>query len=305
MIEGLLRAQSARFAGVDPLLPAAPAPPAGELLVAALSDGEQVVGVQTRTTHRPGAPQTLWSAMEVRELHPLTGAAGAAGLEALVRRWRRELARRPPGPDSSCVLTWPSRDAEAVAVMLRHGFVPLTVLAARAERVAPRPAPGVEIRLAHRADLDVLVRLALAEVAYATRVGGGVMRPEAERVKYATIGEHLDRGDPIWMAERDGVAVGMAEAWVTDSVPGSWARTRVPAGRWGFVNCVSVVAGARGMGVGRTLMGVVHADLAAEGAERSFLYYNPPNPLSPVFWARQGYRPLWTVWEVRPAIALR
>jgi len=24
-----------------------------------------------------------------------------------------------------------------------------------------------------------------------------------------------------------------------------------------------------------------------------------------VFWPRQGYRPLWTIWEVRPAWALR
>ena len=37
----------------------------------------------------------------------------------------------------------------------------------------------------------------------------------------------------------------------------------------------------------------------------NFLHYNPPNPLSSVFWPRAGYAPLWTLWEVRPARALR
>jgi hypothetical protein len=49
----------------------------------------------------------------------------------------------------------------------------------------------------------------------------------------------------------------------------------------------------------------VHATFAAAGVRGSYLYYNPPNPLSSVFWPRQGYRPLWTVWEARPASALR
>ena len=33
----------------------------------------------------------------------------------------------------------------------------------------------------------------------------------------------------------------------------------------------------------------------------TFLFYHPANPLSPVFWHRQGYRPLWTMWIRRPA----
>jgi hypothetical protein len=48
----------------------------------------------------------------------------------------------------------------------------------------------------------------------------------------------------------------------------------------------------------------LHA-LHRRGATGTFLYFNPPNPLASVFWARQGYRPLWTNWELRPASALR
>jgi hypothetical protein len=45
--------------------------------------------------------------------------------------------------------------------------------------------------------------------------------------------------------------------------------------------------------------------LQPPGTRGTYLYYNPPNPISSVFWPRQGYRPLWTLWEVRPATALR
>jgi predicted N-acetyltransferase YhbS len=76
-------------------------------------------------------------------------------------------------------------------------------------------------------------------------------------------------------------------------------------GRWGYVNCLSVLPGERGVGVGQELMAVAHRELGGAGTVGSFLYYHPSNPLSSVFWARQGYRPLWTTWEVRPAGALR
>ncbi|MGW5051857.1 N-acetyltransferase family protein [Actinokineospora sp. NPDC004072] len=302
ILDALLRAQAARFAGLDPLLPEPAPPPDGGVLTAALPGGERVAGVVVRTLHQPGAAQTLWSARDVRELHPILGGSGGAGMDALLSRWRQRL--EPAGPDSSCVVTWPSRDAEATAPLLAHGFVPLTVLAVRTGR-APTGAGACAVRLAGRADLDALVELAMAEVEYAALVGGGVVRPDARAIKRATVSGHLDRGDPTWIAELDGVAVGMVEAWETDAQPGSWARTRVRAGRWAFVNCLSVLPQARGLGVGRTLMDTAHAALLGPRSAGAFLYYNPPNPLSPTFWARQGYRPLWTVWELRPADALR
>ncbi|MGX7827828.1 GNAT family N-acetyltransferase [Actinokineospora sp. 24-640] len=303
-LDSLMRAQTAHFAAVDPLLPEPTPPPDGEVLTAALPGGDRVAGVVVRTLHQPGAPQTLWSTRDVRELHPVVGPFSGPGLDALLRRWRARLDSEASGPDSACVLTWPSRDAAATAPLLAHGFIPLTVLAVRA--AGPVAAGGVcAVRRATLADVDVLVELAMAEVEYAALVGGGIVRPDALAIKRGTIRTHLDRGDPTWIAELDGVAVAMAEAWETEAVPGSWARTRVPAGRWAFVNCVSVLPSARGIGVGRTLMNTVHADLGTPHSRGSFLYYNPPNPISPTFWARQGYRPLWTVWELRPADALR
>jgi hypothetical protein len=37
----------------------------------------------------------------------------------------------------------------------------------------------------------------------------------------------------------------------------------------------------------------------------TLLHYAVPNPLSVPFWSARGYRPLWTVWEARPAGTLR
>jgi hypothetical protein len=40
---------------------------------------------------------------------------------------------------------------------------------------------------------------------------------------------------------------------------------------------------ARGYGLGQALMSLVHNEFHREGAVGTYLYYNPPNPLSPVF----------------------
>ncbi|HEY0448593.1 GNAT family N-acetyltransferase [Actinophytocola sp.] len=301
----LLQAQTTRFEQVDPLLPAAAAPPDGDVLTAALPDGERVAGVLVRNRFEAGTAPTLWSAREVWELHPLLGATGGAGMDALLRELRRVLERGTHGTDSACLVTWPSRDTEASKPLLAHGFAPLSSLAVRRDGAVPHATADPTIRLASVRDLDVALDLELAELAYSALVGAAVDRPDARTVKRAALTRHLDQGDPVWLAERDGVPVGLAHCRILDVGPGTVTATRLPAGRWGYVNCVSVRPEERGTGVGTRLMAVAHGELARLGAAGTFLYYNPPNPLASVFWPRQGYRPLWTIWEVRPAGALR
>jgi GNAT superfamily N-acetyltransferase len=307
----LLQAQSAHFAGLDPMLPAAVTPPEGDVITTALADGERVAGVLVRTELEPGSIGTLWSALEVWELHPLLGTAGGRGMDALLREWRRIMDRGSSALDSSCVVTWPTRDAEASRALLDHGFLPLSAIAIRTApsmTAVPRRRPArstLSVRRAGRRDAEVVVRLEFAELEYSAMVGGAINRPEALEIKRASVARHLEQGDPVWLAERDGIAIGMAQCWLTDAEPGSWTAIRLPAGRWGYVNCLSVLPGERGTGVGQELMAVAHWELNRLGAVGTFLYYHPPNPLSSVFWARQGYRPLWTTWEIRPAGALR
>ncbi|WP_026422254.1 GNAT family N-acetyltransferase [Actinokineospora inagensis] len=306
MTAPLVRAQSVRFAGLDPLLPAVVEPPPGDVITAALPDGDRVAAVITKTTPAPGTPQTLWSAARVWEMHPLAGATGGAGVDALLRRWPSVLARVSPGRDSSCVVSWPARDVAATSAFLAHGFVPLAVLAVRTG--GPTASGGqtsARVRRAVAGDLDALVVSAMAELEYSALVGGAIPRAGAATIKREALRQHLAQGDPIWIAELDGVPVGHIEGWHTVSTAGSWAETRLRHGRWAYVNCLSVLPSARGSGVGRALTDVAHDELLVAGTAGSFLYYNPPNPVSPVFWARQGYRPLWTVWEIRPASALR
>ena len=66
-----------------------------------------------------------------------------------------------------------------------------------------------------------------------------------------------------------------------------------------------VTAAERGNGIGTALVGQAHQALDSHGVGVSVLNYAAMNPLSGPFWHRMGYRPVWTTWEVRPALALR
>ncbi|WP_158885808.1 GNAT family N-acetyltransferase [Amycolatopsis anabasis] len=298
-----VRAQSTRFAALDPLLPPAREPPSGDRLTARTADGREVFGVLYRRAHR--SAEAMWSPPETWELTPVLGDTGGRGLDALLTAWRARLRRDRPGAESACVLAWPSRDAEAVRVLLNHGLVPESALAVRGPDPADAPPRAdLTVREASAADLEELVDLELAELRYAALLGRASVPADAAEKLAPGIRGNLSRGR-VWLAERGGLTVGMAACRPVSTVEGSTLTGRLPDGRWGFVRTVSVAPAARGNGVGRTLMAVAHRELNGPGTRGTFLFYNPINPLSPVFWHRQGYRPLWTIWSIGPATALR
>ncbi|MBO0839851.1 MAG: GNAT family N-acetyltransferase [Sciscionella sp.] len=312
LLEELLHEQRTRFAAIDPLLPALiqppVEPPAGEVLTANVPGGGQVIGVLTRTEHPPGTLPSLWSAREVFELHPLVGAAGGDGMRALLARWRQLAGPSElPAGDTACLINWPSRDVTATRALLDHGFTPLSVLAVLhplrpTETVAVQ---GVSTRLATERDLEQATELAMAELEYSALVGGAIRRADAESLKRAALSYRLRAGDPVWLAEVDGAAVGLIECRIQLSTVDGTRAWPLPPGSWAYLNCLSVLPRERGRGIGRLLTAVAHRALYAAGARSSHLFYNPPNPISSAFWPRHGYRPLWTTWEVRPASALR
>ncbi len=263
-----------------------------------------MAGVISHKTFDEHSTIRLWSTAQVWELLPLVGTA--QGMDALLTKFRRHLdTHELNDEDSACVVHWPSRDTRAARAFLDHGMVPLSVLAVRLRTPQARVPRTLTIRRATPHDLDSVLELSLAELEYSSYVGSTIVRPEAAVVKRRALAERLANASPIWLAERDGIAVALAECAIVSSEPGTMAAMRLPRGRWGYVNCLSVLPGARGTGIGQQLVAYAHQELHRMGAVGTYLYYNPPNPLSSVFWPRQGYRPLWTVWEVRPASALR
>jgi ribosomal protein S18 acetylase RimI-like enzyme len=303
--ERLLAAQRARFAATDPLVPGPPNVPDGELLTAATASGERVAGVLQTKTHAPATLDLLWSAQRVWQLFPYPGETGTEGVDALLRAWRHRMDAESPGPDSACTVTWPSRDAPAIRAFLRHGMVPISVLAIRTIPPSPEvPPDDVTVRLARPEDFEEVLALTKETFEYTARVTFRE-RPEAMALISPQLRRNLAAGAPIWLAESGGITTSVADCGWIESAPGTWASELLPPGRWGYVNNVATRPGARGNGIGRALMSTVHRDFAGRGAAGTYLYYNPTNPLSSVFWPRQGYRPLWTFWEVQPASALR
>ncbi|WET77216.1 GNAT family N-acetyltransferase [Amycolatopsis sp. QT-25] len=303
----LLDAHRTRFAEIDGLLPEAPPPPVvGERVDAATASGVQVTGVVQRQLHGPDDIPLLWSAADVRQLFPFIGGTGTEGMDVLLRAWRMWMDAESPGEDSSCVVNWPSRDAEAIRAFLDHGLVPMSALAVRTGGRRDDPAvDGVAVRRARQEDFDDVLAMAVSTHDYIGQVATR-HRSNAAELLAPALERALDKDAPLlWLAERDGMVAAFAHAaWVL-SAPGSAEAELLPHGRWGYVNNVVTVAGLRGSGLGRALMSVVHREFTGDGADGTYLYYNPTNPLSSVFWHRQGYRPLWTSWEVHPASALR
>ena len=159
----------------------------------------------------------------------------------------------------------------------------------------------MSVRRAGDSDVEALTRLRLAEWRYTSLVGTAVPRPGARPLLRAEVVRSLRFSGLVWLAEDDGVPAGMAACALASPTPGDSIHGRLAPGRWGYVDTLSVAPEARGGGVGRALMAVAHRELARPGVRGTFLFYHPANPLSPVFWHRQGYRPLWTMWIRRPA----
>ncbi|VVJ21139.1 Uncharacterised protein [Amycolatopsis camponoti] len=302
--EPLLAAHRARFAAVDALLPPAAPPAEGQRLDVATADGTRITGVLQRHRSAPGDVTMLWAAADVRQLFPYFGATGTEGVDLLLRALKGVLEAEEIGDDSSCVVLWPSRDAEAIRAFLDHGLVPLSAVGVR---TAPPvgAAPAVAVRRARPDDFAAALELAAATFDYTGLVAAPRRANTAELLAPA-LRDALAEDEPaVWLAEEDGEIRAVAHcAWI-DATPGSEAAELLPPGRWGYVNNVVTAPGERGGGFGRALMAHVHRELHRGGASRTYLYYNPTNPLASVFWHRQGYRPLWTSWEVRPASALR
>lgn len=315
-----------RWRAVDALLPApgfthgsAPgseSPHCGAELGVAGPDG--LARAAARCEHWAGAPGSLdlsWGAARRFQLTALVADDADAGLadslDRLLALWRDHLADVPEAGEegTAAVVNWPSRDGDGVAALLRHGFAPLEVLAARA---TPRRTSAVAtghpcrpgIRRARPADAETVARLALEIIRWDTRFGTVNERPDTLDALRLEVTGLLAEPDPwAWLAVHDGRAVGMLAA--QRPAEAGWIAPMTSPAPAAYLMLMFVEPGERGAGVGAALAGEFHREAGAAGVAVTLLHYELLNPLSAPFWNRHGYRPLWTTWQAVPARAIR
>jgi GNAT superfamily N-acetyltransferase len=313
VVRDVNRSVARRWRSLDPLLPAPDDLPEGcsSPLVAAGPDGRPAALAVCRHQRVPDdSLNQTWGATNRFLLTPrIKPADTMPALESILAQWADHVAGIPASRDvdSAAIVTWPTRDVTGVRALQRHGLIPMAVIAARpAGRPAARPVDSADllIREAGPDDAAIVADLEMGVVRFDANFGGAVLRPATSTLLRADVMLRLSH-DPSWtfLAERDGAPTGL----VTVQPPreAGWLRPLTSAGRVAYLQTGFVVPGERGQGTGGRLVRYVHQLLDRSGVDLTLLHYAQVNPLSGPFWSRLGYRPLWTIWEARPAAMLR
>ncbi len=314
-------AVASRWRAIDPLLPppAPRAPHCGAPLVVAGHGGHGGLVAAGRCEHWAGAPASLdlsWGAARRFQLSAAVADPDVAGaLGRLLSQWRDHLAELPGtgDDDTAAVVTWPSRDVDGIAALLRHGLDPLEVIAARTaprRAGAPSAAPvlpaggGLRIRRAGPDDADAVARLGIEIIRFDSRFGTVHERADTlDALRREAAGLVAGPAPWTWLAEREGEAVAMLAAQRPTAA--GWIAPMVGLAPAAYLMLMFVRPAERGSGVGAALAGQFHREADAAGVAVTLLHYEQLNPLSAPFWNRQGYRPLWTTWQATPARAVR
>ncbi|WP_454728758.1 GNAT family N-acetyltransferase [Cellulosimicrobium protaetiae] len=323
----------ARVGALDPLVavPDLGAAPGDERLLAVrLADGSRAAGLVTVGDVGADSSAALFRPLREHRLRARAAGPDVPGaVAALLSAWSERVAQDPgtppdgdgvpqvgPAPrDHGTVLLWPSRDVGAVAALAAHGMRPTVHLAARrgtAPGAAGRVPAGVVVRDATPDDVPALVEHQLAELAYdelvgaarvrpgsrallATQVAGAVANP-ATTFLVATAAPADERGDaPAGRAEEVLGVVAVEPPERSGAVAGT-----VTTGPVAYLVLLHVTGAARGAGVGGTLVDAALARVREQVGEDAvvLLHHGVLNPLSAPFWARQGFRPVLTTWEL-------
>jgi Acetyltransferase (GNAT) family len=229
-------------------------------------------------------------------------------MDLLLARWREHLSGLPEAAaaDTAAMITWPSRDVSGVRALLGHGMQPIEVIAARpARRAAVAPdVRGLVIREAGPGDVEAVTEMMVALIAHDELFGATVLRPATESLVRGDAQAALMRQPSwTWMAERRRRPIGLVI--VQRPQDAAWIAGMTGLSPAAYLDAGFVVPEERGSGAAAALVRHVHGFLDDAGIAVTLLHYALANPRSGPFWARMGYRPLWTSWQARPAAALR
>src|SRR5258708_30524632 len=265
-----------RLAAIDPLLPEAVDLPAGcgVMLAAGGADGsDQPAAVASceRWEGEPGSIGLAWGAARRFRLIPaIAGPDVAAALDLLIQQWHEHLAdaHDTDGDDTAAGVAWPSRDAEGIRVLLRHGLAPRAVVGARVTRfdrderaTGGACSAGVVIRRAGPTDIEAVTSLGIALVRYDEHFGSVIERPQTENLLRRDSAELLAGPEPwTWLAERDGAAVGMLAGLRPEA--SAWIAPTTRLAPVAYLQQGVVLPAERGSGIGAMLTAAFHAELA-------------------------------------------
>jgi len=255
-----------------------------------------------------------WAAATEYLLTPrVAGPDVSAGLDQLLIQWRDHLGGidGTSAGDSAARVRWPTRDTAGVRALLRHGLTPMSVVAARpagrnAAAGSAGQAGGVTIRPAGPADLATATGFQLDVIKYDEQFGVGRMRPATQTLVREDLVADLNRSPSwIWLAEgkRDREPAGLLILQPPEQA--SWIAPVTSSAPVAYLATMFVRPGERGAGVGAALVSQAHAAADDSGTALILLHYAQVSPLSGPFWARMGYRPLWTQWGAGPAAVMR
>lgn len=303
-----------RLQGLDPLLPVVTKPPSSCGRTFSVRDGHGRQLAIGGCDHWVGEPSSLaltWGVARRFRLTPvIAGAEVARPLDQLLTQWRDHVAEfaAPDDDDNAAVVNWPSRDVDGVLALLRHGLTPSAVIAARRTDLPAtppaRPVRGVVIRAAGPGDLDAVTSLGLGLVRYDAHFGSVILRPDTKSLLRDASAGLLASPEPwSWLAERAGVPVGLLAAEPPEVA--QWLAPLTSGAPAAYLQQEYVQPAERGSGIGALLTDEFHAQLRRSGVPLALLHYSQVNPLAAPFWSQQGYRPLWTTWQARPARTLR
>jgi GNAT superfamily N-acetyltransferase len=330
VVNDVNKAVARRWQVIDPLLPEPGDLPAGCMapLLARGDNGRPAgIGVCRHQHVRADTLAQTWGAATRFSLTlRLRDADTGPAVDDLLTQWRAHLNRQPEvvapdgaAADTAAIVNWPSRDITGVLPLLRHGLVPLTVIAARSRPAganppsakplsASKPGPvdidGLVIRPADPSDLAVVTEFEMGVIRYDAHFGAAVPRPGTEALVRAESLAGLAK-HPGWtfLAEQAGRPVALAT--VEPPAAATWIAGMTRAGTTAYLQTMFVRAELRGTGIGAALVRHVHGILDALGIDVTVLHHAQQNPRSAPFWHQMGYRPLWTTWEARPAATLR
>lgn len=294
-LNAVVEEHGARVAAADPLV-------AGQSWLSEPTPKERLleawrsVGLASVTRNDVNALAATWGPLVTHTLRGrVSGDDPAGALAALLERWEESITER--GPDRALSVTWPSRDTTAVGALVRRAYTPLVAIAARR---AGTPSPphntgGCRIRRAKVSDLDTMNALYQGLIAYDAQFAWLTPRPSTRARTREHLAELLAYKDSwCWVAERDGETVGMLT--VEPPAHTRWISPLVNASPVAYLGVMYAEPSIRGRGIGAALAAAAHKHLDAEGVAITLLHHSIPNPLSSPFWARQGYRPVFTQW---------